>query len=82
MSTPVDESRGSRVWTFSIDGTQGILDFLRLVLLTGNSKWMLHLESSAFRNEVSLSPKGINNPAQGCGAAATLGLKDHDEPHP
>jgi hypothetical protein len=48
------------------------LDFLGLVLVA-HSKWILHLESSRFVNEASLSPKGINNAGQGCGAAATLG---------
>jgi hypothetical protein len=42
-----------------------LLDFLRLVLL-------MHLNLE-FRNEAFLSPKGIDNPAQGCGGAATLG---------
>jgi hypothetical protein len=48
------------------------LDLLGLGLVA-HSKYLLHLESLTFRNEASFSPKGINNAAQGCGAAATLG---------
>ena len=51
---------------------KAFLDLLGVVLVAQSTS-MLHFGILRLVNEGFLSPKGINNAAQDCGAAATLG---------